>query len=60
MKPKLISEAMMAAKDEIEKAEKDHESYLNQMINRPTSFEEAEIASYIISKKRGKNEKIER
>ena len=60
MKPKLISEAMMAAKDEIEKAEKDLESYLNQMINRPTSFEEAEIASYIISKKRGKNEKNER
>ena len=56
MKPKLISEAMMAAKDEIEKAEKDYESYLNQMINRPTSFEEAEIASYIISKKKGKNE----
>ena len=60
MKPKLISEAMMAAKDEIEKAEKDYESYLKQMINRPTSFEEAEIASYIISKKRGKNEKNER
>ena len=46
-------------KEIIYSQEKNNEkkSDLDQMIHRPTSFEEAEIASYIISKKRGKNEK---
>tara|TARA_Y100001938_G_C7946828_1_gene357200 strand:+ start:334 stop:531 length:198 start_codon:yes stop_codon:yes gene_type:complete len=44
-------EEMDKLKDEIKKAEQDRSSDLNQMINRPTSFEDAEIASYIISKK---------
>ena len=42
-------------KSEIQRAEQYRRSYLNQMINRPTSFEEAEISSYIIFKE-GKND----
>jgi hypothetical protein len=59
MKPKLLYEITLAAEDELIKAKKELQKWrdskksdLSQIMDRPTSFEEAEIASYIILKEK--------